>query len=212
MSRLFFKILIVLTLAFPYFILWLKKPIEGELDQKKPISESVFQRLDSQYCIHYGNEKAPFKIVEYFSFQCPHCIKLFREDFVQIKEKLIDTGIISFEFHPVPLDLPTVQAMVCFEKLEEYEKRLFLEVIFEEAIPGDTDLMPKLMMAAMNVFNKPIPQLNDKDFIQGQQVFEEIYRFIKQEHVLAVPTVEINGRIFADKVPEFTFIKAFIGD
>lgn len=181
-----------------------------------PIVEKVvadpFKKLDSQYCIKYGNENAPIKVVEFFSFQCPHCIKLFRDDFELIKANLIETGKIYFEFHPVPQDLSTAQALICFEQLEEHEKRLFLEVIFEEATPSDSELMSKLMVAAMNVFKKPIPQLDDHNFLQEHKVFEEIYHFLKQDKIAAVPTVEINGHLFANEVPDYQFINSFIKD
>lgn len=121
----------------------------NEKDVLAVASEDKFKPLDPKYCISYGNNQAPYTIVEYFSFQCPHCIKLFRSDFEKIKTKLIDTGKVRFTYHPVPQDLATLQAMICFEKLTEAEKRLFLEVLFEEAVPEDPDLMAKLMMKAM---------------------------------------------------------------
>ncbi len=171
-----------------------------------------FRKLDSIYCINYGRKDAPVKIIEFFSFQCPHCVRLFREDFGNIKEELIDTGKVHFEFHPVPQDLPTVQAMICFEQLEENEKCLFLEVMFEEATPSDPELMSTLMMTAMNVFKKPLDKLKDHQFLQDHHVFEAIYPFLKQEKIFAVPTVEINGRLFSKEIPTYQFIKSFIED
>jgi Thioredoxin len=182
--------------------------IIGRNEDQKP----HFQKMSQKYCIHYGSHQAPIKIIEFFSFQCPHCIKLFRNDFLRIKQDLIDTGKLYFEFHPVPHDLPTAQAMICFERLEEKEKHLFLEAIFEEAIPTNPELMTKLMMAAMNVFKKPVPFLNDENYLKEHQAFEEIYRFLKQEIILAVPTLEVNGRLFAAEVPDYQFIKSFIKD
>lgn len=180
--------------------------------RKYRLVQDEFKKLGTSYCISYGNENAPIKIIEFFSFQCPYCIKLFKDEFETIKQKLIDTGKVNFVFHPVPQDLPTVQALICLEKLEEQEKRLFLEVLFEEAVPSDPELMSKLMMTAMDVFKKPIPQLDDHDFIQENKVFGEVYNFLKQEKILAVPTVEINGRLYASDVPDYQFIKSFIED
>lgn len=170
------------------------------------------KKLGSQYCIQYGFENAPIQITEFFSFQCPHCIKLFKNDFELIKRNLIDTGKICLKFHPVPQDLPTAQAMICFQLLDETEKRLFLEAIFEESTPDDSDLMPALMMTAMNVFKKPIPDLNDHDYLQKHPVFEEIYLFLKEDRISAVPTVEVNGQLYAKEIPDYRFIKSFIKD
>lgn len=167
-----------------------------------------FEKLDARYCVTYGDKEAPLKIVEFFSFQCPYCIRLFKEDFQHIQSALIDTGKISFQFHPVPQDLATVQAMVCFEKLDETEKKLFLEVIFEEAVPSDQELMTKLMITAMNVFKKPIPELSDHSFIQDHPLMEKIFQFLKQEKILAVPSLEANSRLFSQEIPSFQFINA----
>ncbi len=174
------------------------------------VEKSDWQKLGSTYRIAYGDQQAPVHMTEYFSFQCPHCIALFRSDFERIKRELIDTGNIYFEFHPVPQDLPTAQAMICFESLSEKEKRLFLEVVFEEATPTDPDFMTALMKAAMNVFEKPTPYLDDTDFLKNHPVFEEIFRFIKQEAILAVPTVEVNGRLYMAEIPDYGFIHSFV--
>lgn len=174
--------------------------------------KSDYEKLGKQYLISYGDIMAPVHVVEFFSFQCPHCISLFRSDFETVKETLIDTGKVFFEFHPVPQDLPTAQALICFESLTESEKRLFMEVIFEEASPSDPDLMTQLMMAAMNVFKKPQPRLDDPNYLQNHRVFEEIFNFIKQEKILAVPTVEINGQLFSKEIPDYEFIISFVED
>jgi hypothetical protein len=115
------------------------------------------EKLGQQYLISYGKEDASIKLVEYFSFQCPHCINIFKNDFARIKKEYIDTGKILFEFHPTPLDLPTLQAMVCLAQLDAHQKQLFLEVMFEEAIPNEPELMAQFMMAAMGIFKKPLP-------------------------------------------------------
>jgi len=171
---------------------------------------SDFSKLNTRYCIQYGNPDAQLKVIEFFSFQCPHCVKLFNDDFFKIKKELIDTEQVSFTFHPVPQDLSTVQALICMECLSEIEKQLFLEAMFEESVPSDQELMAKLMMTAMNVFKKPIAQLEDKTFIQNHAAFDEVFQFLKQKKVLAVPTVEINGSLFPAEVPSFQFIQSFL--
>jgi len=168
------------------------------------------ETLPLKYCINYGVVNARVQVIEYFSFLCPHCITLFKKDFGKILSEYINTGVISFRFHPVPHDLPTLQAMICLEKLDESEKRLFLEAVFEEATPGDSELLSMLMITAMKVFGKPIPELNDQDFLKSHPIFEEIYNFIKKERILAVPTVEVNGRLYAKDLPDYNFIKSLV--
>jgi len=175
--------------------------------KKREQFEPSFQKLDEKYCVSYGDKSAPLKIVEFFSFQCPYCVRLFREDFPHIKS-LIDRGEVFFQFHPVPQDLATIQAMICFEKLKEVERRLFLEALFEESVPSDPELMTKLMIAAMNVLNKPIPELSDSSFIQEHPIVETVYQFLKQEKILAVPSLEVNGTLFPEEIPSYQFINS----
>lgn len=166
------------------------------------------EKLNPQYTIRYGNEESPIKVVEYFSFQCPHCVKLFKSDFFQIKESFIDVEKIAFEFHPVPIDLPTVQAMVCLSLLEDHQKKLFLEVLLDEAVPEDPELMAKMMMTAMEVFQKTTPRLDDPEFLRKSKAYQDAYFFLKQEEkILAVPTVEVNGKMFSD-IPDYKFIQS----
>ena len=51
-----------------------------------------------------GNANAKIKIKEYFSLTCSHCANFHIKTFPIIKEKLIDTNEIEFEFVDYPLD------------------------------------------------------------------------------------------------------------
>lgn len=182
--------------------------VENPLKVAKTIPP--FEKLDSKYCVHYGNKNAPIKVIEFFSFLCPHCVSLFQKEFFAIKKHLIDTGLIYFEFHPALQDVSTVQSVICLGELTEEEKRLFLEVIFEEADPYDQELITKLMITAMNVFKKPIPCLADHSYFEEHPAFEIVFNFTKQGQVTAIPTVEINGKYYADYVPTFSFLQSFV--
>lgn len=177
-------------------------------DQARNLYREESQKLPPQYCVGYGNLDAPIKIVEFFSFLCPHSIKLFRNEFAAIKKNLIETGKVYYEFHPIPHDLTTAQAMICLEQLEATEKLLFLERMIEES--RDSSLMAKHMMAMMNSFKKPVPLLDNHNFLQDHKIFEEIYHFLKQKKILAVPTVEINGQLFDSEIPDYRFIASCI--
>jgi Thioredoxin len=167
----------------------------------------ALEKLPEVYTVSFGNPEANFKVVEYFSFHCPHCLALFRKDFKKIKENLIDSNKVYWVFHPVPQDLPTVQAMACFEKLTESEKCLFLEVMLEEADIQDPKITSKLMEKAMEIFQKPLPKLQEEEFLSNTESFQEAFKFLKQDDVVdAVPVVEINGKIFSRQVPDYDFI------
>jgi Thioredoxin len=212
MLPLFGSLLIIIVSVSVFYLRQNQKEFPSMDLQLQDKVVNPLEKLDPQYLVKYGDENAPLKIVEFFSFQCPHCIKIFREDFDRIKREFIDTGKIYFEFHPVPNDLSTLQALICFESLDEKEKRLFLEVILEEVIPFDSALTVKLMMAAMNVFKKPLPALGDLDFLNDHDVFQKSHHFLAQEKINAVPTVEINGLLFANEIPNYQFIKLFVKD
>jgi len=161
--------------------------------------------------VSFGNESAPNKITEYFSFACPHCVALFRKDFSNIKEKLINQNQVRWIFHPVPVDLQTVQAMICLENLSLPEKRLFLEVLLEEADMEDPDITSQLMKRAMEILKKPIPQLEQKEFISDQPAFQSAFTFLKQEDIVkTIPSVEINGKFFPEEIPECSFVEKYL--
>lgn len=177
-----------------------------------PISSLIsLEKLPHEYYTTYGNHDAPYKIVEYFTFQCPHCIKLFKSDFNLIKTKLIDTGKVQLTFHPVPLDLITIQAMICLSKLDDSQKKIFLEEILEFANPSDPELMAKLMITAMKVFGKPLPQIDSPEYIQEQKAFEDAFQFVKQEKMISkVPQMEINEKMCPDDIPSYHSIQSSI--
>lgn len=166
------------------------------------------EKLPQVFLIEYGNASSPVKVIEYFSFSCPHCVNLFRKDFQAIKIKYMDTQEISWIFHPVPMDLLTVQAMHCLEKLNPREKRLFLEVILEEIIIDQPEFSLHAMEKAMEIFEKPQTQLRDKRYLSNTTAFNEAFKFLKQpEKVEALPTVEINGVVFHREFPDREFLE-----
>jgi len=166
----------------------------------------ALQKLPEDYRVFFGNPEAKTKVTEYFSFACPNCITLFREDFPEIKKKHIDEGKLYFEFHPIPVDMTTVQAMICLEKLNEKEKAIFLSVLLEEA-EDDPEINCRLMKKAMEVFNKPIPNLGDKESMTKTRVFNESLQFLTQDdRIEAVPSVSLNGVYYEDETPSLGFI------
>jgi len=170
-------------------------------------SAHCLEKLHSDYLVTFGNSEAPTKIVEYFSFTCPHCLMLYKRDFAKIKEKYLDSEKVLWVFHPVPMDLLTVQAMDCLKKLSEREKRLFLEAILDVIPEDDSPTSVLFMQKAMELFQKPLPDLQEKDYLSKTQAFQDAFLFIKQEDkIAAVPTIEINGKLLLKEIPEMAFI------
>lgn len=172
------------------------------------IQSFAFEKLSDAYTVKYGREEASVQIIQYFSFTCPHCIALFRKQFQQIKERYIDTGKISWLFHPVPMDLLTVQGMECLQRLSPYEKKIFLEAILEEVEIDRPKISALMMQKGMEIFGKAIPKLCEKDYLSETNTFYDAFNFLKQdEKIEAVPAVELNGNFLPGEIPDIEFIE-----
>ena len=177
----------------------------------------VFQKegkeveLPGEYLIHFGDPEAPVKITEYFSFFCPYCLRLFREDFEYIKRVYIDTGKVHWTFHPVPMDRLTVQGMHCLSGLSDVQKRALLQVYLEEAEVNNPDFCVSLLQKAREIFGKPVPPLEDNDYLEKTSAFEHAFLYLKDVDVVeGVPSVEVNGRFFPEDIPDRTFVDRMI--
>lgn len=177
------------------------------------ISSQLFaiEKLSNDYLVYYGNEDAPVNLVQYYSFTCPHCVSLFRKQFQQIKDHYIDTGKISWVFHPVPMDLLTIQAMDCLQKLSPREKEIFLEAILEEVIIDNPQLSATFLQKGMEVLGKPIPNLQEKAYLLETDAFIDAFHFLKhEEKIEVVPSVEVNGTFMEGEVPDSAFIERML--
>ncbi len=172
---------------------------------------TAFDKLSDDYCVYYGNRDAQITITQYFSFTCPHCVALFRKEFNRVKEEFLNSKRVCWIFHPVPMDLLTVQGMECLKQLDEREKKIFLEAILEELVIENPKLSAVFMQKSMEILDKPIEKLQEKAYLSTTDTFEDAFLFLKQESVLkAVPAIEINDRFFAGQVPEIKFIQTEI--
>lgn len=167
-------------------------------------------RLDPKYTICYGNPKAPIHIVEYFSFGCASCLRTFAEEFEGIRATYMDTGRVYWVMHPHPVDLMTVQAMVCLEALSDHQRQVFLEaVLLEHARRPEFGLL-KLMKAAMDVLKVHIPDVSDATELQSTSAFKAAFTYQQAKPAFSgTPTIFINGRLI-DAFPTRNVIDALI--
>ena len=71
-----------------------------------------------------GHPDAEVNIIEYRSLTCSHCAEFASNGFEHLKEKYIDTGLISFELRPFPLnalDLNAFKLLYCASKENFYK-------------------------------------------------------------------------------------------
>ena len=151
--------------------------------------------LDPKYIIAYGNPKASIYIVEYFSFCCAACLRTFAEEFEGIRETYINTGRVYWMMHPYPVDLITVQAMVCLEALSDQHRRVFLEAVLLEHDRSPEFGLLKLMTAAMDVLKVHIPDVTDATILQSTPAFKAAFIYQQAKSAFSgTPTISINGR------------------
>lgn len=152
--------------------------------------------LDPKYIIAYGSPKAPIHIVEYVSFGCAACLRTFAEEFDGIRETYLDTGRVYWMMHPHPVDLITVQAMVCLEALTDQQRRVFLEAVVLEHVRSPELGLLQLMMAAMGVLTIHIPDVTDATVLQTTPAFKAAFTYQQAKPTFSgTPTIFINGRL-----------------
>lgn len=172
------------------------------------LSSICFSRemIDEKYQVRFGDPSAPVKITEYFSFSCPQCIRLFNKDFSLIKKQYIDTNKIYWTFHPNPMDVTTIQAMVCLEKLTARQKQIFLEAILSEAQGATAHQLAVMMQKGLEILGTPLPELEQIEYIKRTAAFSSAFAFVSQANpITEVPTVEING-LLQEEMPDKSFI------
>lgn len=174
-----------------------------------PVFGFSLEKLAEKYLISFGDSKAPMHITQYFSMTCPHCLTLFKNDFKTIKERYIDKKSMAWNFHPVPLDSLTVQLMDCLSRLSERQKVILLEALFDTLqIQDGPEVALFLMQEAMKTFDHPVPDLDKKEYIIKTQAFQDAFNFIKQEdHIDAVPSVEMKEILYRREIPNRAFIE-----
>jgi Thioredoxin len=170
-----------------------------------------FNRLDEKYCVYYGDKKAPFHVIQYYSFQCPHCLELFKTDFNLIQDKYISKGEIFWIFHPAPMDLLTLHGMHCLSHLSDKEKKVFLGAVLAETDLTDFDYSYQILVKAMEVLGKPSGAIKDPEDLKSTTTFQDASAFVLQGDKLnAVPHLEINGIHYPDQIPDLKFIDRMI--
>lgn len=169
-------------------------------------------QLDKKYTVTYGNPKAPIQIVEYVSFGCEPCVRLFAEEFEGVRSTYIETGQVYWVFHPHPVELATVQAMVCLELLTEHQKQLFFEAVFLELYQSEGLDPVTLMQSAMQVLTGKAISLRDSLAIQESAAFKAVFTYQQSKPEFSgTPTLVINGQVI-DAFPTRAHIDMLINE
>lgn len=153
-------------------------------------------QLPAKYTIAYGNPKAPVQVVEYFSLGCAPCIELFATEFDRIRKDYVDSGKVYWVFHPHPVNLITVQAMVCLGALEGPQKQIFFEAVMLEAFHAPAGDRVQLLTAAASLLHATIPDLTSGPALQQTEAFKAAFVYQQTKPSFSgTPTLFINGQM-----------------
>ncbi len=167
-------------------------------------SLGAFERLDPKYQVRFGEGET--EAVEYFSLSCRKCLEWYQKDFEEIRKEYLDTGRLSWVFHPTPADLPTLQMMVCLDRLKPEERLAFFQAVMESVAEHGPKESCRMMQAAMRALGHEAPELDKVEFLSGTAPFQDALEYLKQPDVVAiVPTLEIGGETL-DCVPSKTIL------
>lgn len=103
-----------------------------------------------------GNPEAPVKIQEFFSLTCNHCANFHKEQYQDIKKKLIDTGKVYFIYQELPLNGPALYGSMIARCLPTERYAGFIDLLLRQqdewAFGGDfkAALMQNAKLAGMS--------------------------------------------------------------
>tara|TARA_B100000795_G_scaffold260420_1_gene236298 strand:+ start:87 stop:869 length:783 start_codon:yes stop_codon:yes gene_type:complete len=154
-----------------------------------------------------GNSDAKVNIIEYRSLTCSHCAEFASNGFIHLKEKYIDTGLVSFELRPFPLnalDLNAFKLLYCASKENFY--KLDKVLLKNQSKWIDTSDQEKIVENSTAELTKQAALFgvssDDYELCLGN---EEITNFIlksrvdavKEHQVNSTPSFLINGDLYA---------------
>ena len=145
-----------------------------------------------------GDPNAPVQIIEYGDFQCPYCLKFWRDTEPQMIKEYVDTGKVYFEFRSVgafigPESAWAAEGAYCAgdqNKFWEYHDTLFSNWTGENVGDFSKDNLVKYAEAIhldTNAFQKC---LSDEKY---KSKVEQDAAQARTDGVHATPTLFING-------------------
>ena len=154
-----------------------------------------------------GNLDAKVNIIEYRSLTCSHCAEFASNGFLHLKEKYIDTGLISFELRPFPLnalDLNAFKLLYCASK-ENFHKldKLLLKNQSKWIDTSDQEKVLENSTAALTKQAALFGVSSDdyKSCLENEEITNFILKSridaVKEHQVNSTPSFLINGDLYA---------------
>ena len=165
-----------------------------------------------------GDPKAPVRIDEYFSLDCPHCAEFDTERLPKLKADYIDKGQLKFVFHDFPLHEISLRAAMLTRCIAPDRYLALVETLFRTQLGWAGQPSEQGQMAALKQQAK-FAGMSDAqiDSCLNDRALEDA--MLKQRlsagndmKINATPTIIINGDVKngISGVPTYDVLKAKI--
>ncbi len=148
-----------------------------------------------------GNLDAENVMIEYSSLSCPHCASFHESTFVEIKEKLIDTGKLLYIHRSYPSDLQALKGTIFLQCLPKEQYFKFLSILFKQQ---QAWVYEKNFEETLETIAK-VGGVYDEDFRKcvtdselQKQIVEKVTKQAKELKIDRTPTFFVN-RILLQK-------------
>ncbi|GBR52828.1 thioredoxin domain-containing protein [Gluconobacter sphaericus] len=153
-----------------------------------------------------GNPNAKILVQEWFSLTCTHCAHFATEEFPKVKEQLIDTGKIRYQFHDFCGDRVGLTAAMVARSLPEERYVPFLEALFSSqmqwAFASGGDPMQRLQqMSALAGVSAAQFDAISKDNVFAEALFNQVKKDADTYNIQGTPYFRFNNTHY-DQDPE----------
>lgn len=151
-----------------------------------------------------GNPDAAVQVIEYASYTCPHCASFHANQYPQIKENYIDTGLIGFTYREVYFDQPGLWASMvarCGGEMRFFGiSTLLYEGQGEWARAGDGAAISAALRNIGKVAGLTDAELDScmTDADQAQELMAWYRSNADRDDVQGTPTFLINGEKYSN--------------
>lgn len=152
-----------------------------------------------------GKPDAKVQVTEYFSLTCTHCAAFSRETMPEVREKLIDTGRVRFNYVDFPLDQVALTAAMVARSLPADRYEPFVTALlasqdrwaFARGVNSTEEIWKTAALAGMSreAFTSAINNNDLKSFILSEQDAAQ-----KRWGIDSTPSFVVNGKKVAGAI------------
>lgn len=140
-----------------------------------------------------GRADAPVRVLEYFSLTCGHCAAFHRETMPQVKQRLVEPGLIRFVYRDFPLDRLALTAAAVARSLpaERYEPFVGALLASQDrwAFKRDGDPLEELAkLAALAGMSRPQFDAAARDEALARAILESVQDAERAHGVRSTPS------------------------